>query len=119
MAEESGHYAKTRASDQAYQVFFNGQLILESSRVVLLDEHYNGKDFPAVVYFPKADIDSLETTDSDLSTYCPIKGDASYRNYQDIDNGIWCYREPVEAVSQIKNHFAFDQGKGFQVIARD
>ncbi len=39
MSEEKAHYAKTEASDQTYQVFFNQELILESNQAIKLDEH--------------------------------------------------------------------------------
>ena len=115
MGETTAHYAKTEASNQTYQVFFEDELILESSLVVKLDEHYDGQDFPSVIYFPELAIDSLETSESQLITHCPIKGDASYWNFRNVKNSIWCYREPYPMVSQIKKHIAFDQSKGFRI----
>ena len=115
MSEEKAHYAKTEASDQTYQVFFNQKLILESNQAIKLDEHYDGKDFATVIYFPESVITSLDTSETDQTTYCPIKGDATYRNYQEAVNSIWCYREPYQQVSQIRNHYAFAQSKGFRV----
>ena len=87
MGEEKVHYAKTEISDQTYQVYYNRELILESDQVVKLNEHYDGKDFPAVIYFPESAISNLETTRTEQSTNCPIKGDASYWNYKEAENG--------------------------------
>jgi uncharacterized protein (DUF427 family) len=115
MNEERAHYANTEASDQTYQVFFNQALILESSQAIKLDEHYDGKDFASVIYFPESVLSELGVTRSDLTTHCPIKGDASYLNYRDIANSIWCYQDPYPQVDQIRNHYAFDQSKGFRI----
>lgn len=117
MSKARAHSAKTEASDRNFQVFFNGELILESNQAIKLDEHYDGRDFEPVIYFPESLISTLPTSASDRSTHCPIKGDASYLNFREVENGIWCYREPYAPVSQIKNHYAFDQSKGFRVSA--
>ena len=115
MTEEKAHYAKTEVSDKTYQVFYNGDPILESDQVVELVEHYDGKDFPAVIYFSESAISALETFKTEYSTHCPIKGDASYWSYKEAENGIWSYEDPLGSVAQLKNHFSFDQKKGFQV----
>jgi uncharacterized protein (DUF427 family) len=115
MSEEKTHFAKTAAADQTYQVFFNQEPILESNQAIELNEHYGGKDFDTVIYFPESDISTLRRLKTDRTTHCPIKGDASYWNYRDAENGIWSYQEPLTQVSQIKKHFAFDQSKGFRV----
>ncbi len=117
MSKARSHCAKTEASDQNFQVFFDGELILESNQAIKLDEHFDGRDFEPVIYFPESVISILPTSGSDRSTHCPIKGDASYLNFREAANSIWCYREPYAQVSQIKNHYAFDQSKGFRVSA--
>jgi uncharacterized protein (DUF427 family) len=117
MSKAMAHCAKTEASDQNFQVFFNGELILESTQAIKLDEHYDGRDFEPVIYFPESLISTLSTSDSDRKTHCPIKGDASYLNFREAADGLWCYREPHAQVSLIKNHYAFDQSKGFRVSA--
>ncbi|MDH3388912.1 MAG: DUF427 domain-containing protein [Gammaproteobacteria bacterium] len=115
MTEAKTHYATTQASDDTYRVFYGEALILESNRVIELNEHYAGKDYAAVIYFPASAFSALETVQTDKSTHCPIKGDASYWSYRDSVNGIWCYQEPLPQVRQIKNHYAFDQTRGFRV----
>ena len=61
MTETPVHFAKTVLSENTYQVSYNNEPILESNQVVLLNEHYEGKDFPSVKYFPKSEIDKLIT----------------------------------------------------------
>ncbi len=115
MQPEKAHYARSELSDLTYRVFYRDELILESNQAVKLEEHYDGTDYPAVIYFPADAVAQLDTLRTERSTYCPIKGDASYWSYRDADNGIWCYENPLPNVELIKNRFAFDQGKGFRV----
>lgn len=115
MSETKMHYASTEASNQTYQLYYDGELILESDQAVELKEHYQGQDFAPVIYFPESVISTLDTTNSDRVTHCPIKGDAAYLSYREATNGIWFYPRPLAPVSQIKNHYAFDQSKGFRV----
>mgnify|MGYP005653401059 CR=1 FL=1 len=114
MTETPVHFAKTVLSENTYQVSYNNEPILESNQVVLLNEHYEGKDFPSVKYFPKSEIDKLITSDSNLSTTCSIKGDATYLNYKEAFDCIWYYKDPIENVAAIKDHYAFSQKKGFK-----
>ena len=115
MSEAKAHFAKTTVSERTWQVFFNQELILESSHAIELREHYDGKDFDPVIYFPESDIAELNTLKTAKTTHCPIKGDASYWNFRDAENGIWSYQAPYPQVSQIKNHYAFNQSRGFRV----
>ena len=52
MSENKIHYAKTAFNDQVYQVFYNDEFILESHQTIEVTEHYNGKAYPPVIYFP-------------------------------------------------------------------
>lgn len=115
MSAEKIHNAKTRTSDRTYRVFFNDELILESNQAIELNEHYDGKDFAPVIYFPESVVSTLQTSKTDHSSHCPIKGDASYLNFRNAANSIWYYPEPYPQVSQIKNHYAFSQSQGFRV----
>ena len=53
----------------------------------------------------------VELTPSQLHTYCPYKGEASYYTVTtpsgELDNAIWFYRQPYEAVDDIADHVAF------------
>ena len=117
MIREKAHYATTRRSSRNYRVFFGGELLLESSQAIELREHYDGKDFESVIYFPAAVIERLDTEASGLSTFCPIKCHASYLDFRGVPSGIWYYANPVTGVGSIRGHVAFDPGKGFRVIA--
>ncbi len=119
MSEAPAHYATTRPAARKYRVLFGGRTIVESEAAIELREHCAGKDYDPVVYFPAGALDCLDTSASARTTHCPIKGAASYLNYGDVGDAIWCYREPLAEVAAIGNHYAFDQGKGFRVVAGD
>jgi len=67
--------------------------------------------YPAVQYVPLADVEPGVLKDSDTTTYCPYKGDASYYSVQAgedlFEDLIWTYRDPSPAVKEIKDHVAF------------
>ena len=67
--------------------------------------------YPAVPYIPLADVDQSLLKETDTSTHCPYKGDASYYSV-DLPDGeltdvIWTYRSPYPAVAEIAGHVAF------------
>ena len=115
MSEKKGHYAKTENSDKTYQVLYNNEVILESDQVVILTEYYDGRAMPAVIYFPRSSLSKLNISRTNRSSHCPIKGDASYWSYQGAESGMWSYENPIQDLNQIKDHFGFDQKKGFSV----
>jgi uncharacterized protein (DUF427 family) len=84
-----------------------GMVIADTKRALTLRE----ANHPAVQYIPREDarMDLLER--SDLHTYCPYKGEASYLSIsmggaRSID-AIWTYEEPYAAVAGIKGYLAF------------
>ena len=75
------------------------------STLVLLETNH-----APVRYIPLADVDRSLLAPSDLHTYCPYKGDASYYSIIDGQRGtdaVWFYDQPYPAVAQIKDHVAF------------
>jgi uncharacterized protein (DUF427 family) len=84
-----------------------GATLADSTATLVLRE----ADYPPVRYIPLADIDQALLAPSDTSTYCPYKGDASYRSITtDPDRGtdaVWFYDEPYAAVEPIRDHVAF------------
>jgi uncharacterized protein (DUF427 family) len=64
-----------------------------------------------VLYVPSADLDGSVLVGSDTTTYCPYKGTASYHSVRTADglvqDAIWFYPDPYDAVSQISGHVAF------------
>jgi len=67
--------------------------------------------YPAAQYIPLADVDQSLLSDSETTTYCPFKGDASYYSLKTSDGEltdvIWTYRTPYDAVAPIAGHVSF------------
>jgi uncharacterized protein (DUF427 family) len=89
-------------------VVSSGETTIADSRSTLVLRETN---YPPVRYVPLADVDRSLLAPSDLTTYCPYKGDASYYSIiGDRERGtdvVWFYDQPYPAVSEIKDHVAF------------
>ncbi len=88
-------------------VSFGGRKIADTRSALTLQEAH----YPAVQYIPLADVDTSLLQESDHSTYCPYKGQASYFSIPEMDgpgeNVVWQYRQPHPPVSEIKDLVAF------------
>jgi uncharacterized protein (DUF427 family) len=86
----------------------SGETTIADSRSTLVLHEAN---HPPVRYIPLADVDRSLLTPSELTTYCPYKGDASYYSIiagQDRGtDAVWFYDQPYPAVAEIKDHVAF------------
>jgi uncharacterized protein (DUF427 family) len=84
-----------------------GRIIADTRSALTLRE----AAYPAVQYIPRADIDMAQLLRTDHATYCPYKGDASYFSVPasgaGLENAIWSYEAPYDAVAVIKDHLAF------------
>ena len=89
------------------RVKFNGEIIADSKRAVLLRE----TGHLPVYYFPPEDVrqDVLEPTDQ--HTRCPFKGEASYWTVRVGDavaeNVMWGYQDPLPEREDIRGYRAF------------
>jgi uncharacterized protein (DUF427 family) len=83
------------------------QVIAESDNALTLEE----ANYGPVQYVPLADVDAAVLHPTDHETYCPYKGEASYYTVTtpagELENVIWTYEEPYDAVSEIAGHAAF------------
>lgn len=81
--------------------------IADSCSTLVLHE----ASYPPVRYIPIADVDRSQLAPSELTTYCPYKGEASYYSIaSDAERGtdaVWFYEDPQPAVAEIKGHVAF------------
>ena len=88
------------------------QVIAETNRALTLHEATSGP----VQYVPLADVDAAVVRPTDHGTYCPYKGEASYYTVTtpagELENVIWTYDEPYDAVSEIAGHVAFYTNRG-------
>ena len=85
----------------------NGEVVAETDAALTLQE----STYPAVQYVPLADVVPSALTRSDTTTYCPYKGEANYYHVsaagQTVDDAIWTYQQPYDAVDAIAGHVAF------------
>ena len=85
----------------------NGEVVAETDAALTLQE----STYPAVQYVPLADVVPSALTRSDTTPYCPYKGEANYYHVsaagQTVDDAIWTYQQPYDAVDAIAGHVAF------------
>jgi uncharacterized protein (DUF427 family) len=84
-----------------------GKVVADSRNALTLQE----ATYPAVQYVPLADVDEALLQRTETASYCPFKGDAGYYSIpaggaQAVD-AVWQYRNPHDAVAEIKDHVAF------------
>lgn len=84
-----------------------GRVVADTRRALTLRE----ASYAPVQYIPLEDVERELLAPSDHETYCPFKGEASYYSIPSAGgrglNAVWEYREPYEAVAQIRGHVAF------------
>lgn len=104
-----------RKAPGTWTVRAGGAVLGESANALELSEG----DYPAVIYFPRADIAMAFLDRTEKSTHCPHKGDASYYSVvtksQTLQDAVWSYETPHDAVVRIKDHLAFYVGDGITV----
>ena len=83
------------------------RVIAETDNALTLRE----STYAPVQYVPLADVDPSVLERTDHATYCPYKGDASYYSVLTdggvLENAVWTYETPYDAVSEIAGHVAF------------
>ena len=89
------------------RVTAGGKVVAETTKALTLRE----SSYPPVQYIPRADADMALLTATDRTTHCPYKGDAGYFTIdaggKTLDNAIWTYEAPYDAVKEIAGHLAF------------
>src|ERR687896_1930867 len=94
-------------SPRRVRVMFNGETIADSKRVKLLHE----TGHLPVYYFLKEDVRMDVLEESNHTTHCPFKGDASYWSVKVGDtvaeNAVWGYPEPLERAPWLAGRVAF------------
>jgi len=94
-------------NDRRVTVTVDGREVASTTRALELREAV----YPAVQYIPLDDVDPNVLESSDHTTYCPFKGDASYYHLRIdgrlIENAVWTYSKPYDAVAPIRGHVAF------------
>ena len=101
------HPISIEANPSRVVVKVGDQVIADTGNALTLRE----ASYPAVQYIPRRDVDMAALERSELTTYCPYKGDASYFSIPAGGdrslNAVWTYETPFEAMTQIKEYVAF------------
>ena len=94
-----------------YRARFQNHVIADSTSAVVLQE----ADLPAVIYFPRENVETGFFSKSDYVTHCPYKGDATHwsmiMNGDITENVAWSYEDPYPAVAEIVGRIAFYPSK--------
>ncbi len=106
-------YIKTPGPDHPITITSSGDhVVVRGGGATIADSHstlvLREANYPPVRYIPIADVDRSQLTASELATYCPYKGEASYYSITpDLERGtdaVWFYADPHPAVAEIKDH---------------
>lgn len=88
-----------------------GKVVADTTSALALRE----ANYPVVYYIPRNDADQSLLKSTETNSYCPYKGDCSYFTITspegDIEDSVWSYEHPFEAVSSIAEHLAFYPNK--------
>ncbi|MEM9717416.1 MAG: DUF427 domain-containing protein [Pseudomonadota bacterium] len=105
--DEPRHYMRVKPVPQKVTITKAGQVLANSHSAVRLTEV--GRDvYDPVIYVPRADV-KIPLVQTDRSTHCPLKGDATYFSV-DLDDGenlIWAYDAPIPPADGLKGFVAF------------
>lgn len=97
------HRIDILTSSRHVRVEFDGRLIAESTRPLLLFE----TNLPVRYYLPREDV-IAELDDSDTISYCAYKGRASYFSVPDGPTDIaWTYRDPLPDGERVRDRICF------------
>lgn len=107
----SEHWLHIEESPRWLRVFFGGEPIANSKRVLLLRE----SGCLPVYYFPKRDVRTDFFIATGHRTRCPHKGEASYWTVKVeskvAENAAWSYLDPLPECAEIKGYVAFEWSK--------
>jgi uncharacterized protein (DUF427 family) len=91
-------------SPRRVRVVLGGETVADTKRAKLLHE----TGHLPVYYFPEEDIRMDLLEESDHSTHCPFKGDASYWSVRVGDrvseSAVWSYSEPVDSAPPLAGY---------------
>ena len=94
---------------------FQGQVLASSENAKVTYE----TRLPPTIYFPPKDVIFDHTENSELQTFCPFKGTASYRSLTIADDrletAIWMYHSPMPEAEKVKAHIGFQRHEDFEL----
>ncbi|MEP3631965.1 MAG: DUF427 domain-containing protein [Shimia thalassica] len=95
--------------DGVVRAWRDGTLLAESTQAKVMYE----TRLPPTIYFPLKDVRADLSAPSDLQTFCPFKGTATYRDMtvdgQTVPNGTWSYDSPLPESVGIGGYVGFSR----------
>lgn len=89
----------------------NGAVIGESTSALEVIQ----RDYPFVIYFPRADIATVVLDQSDRPLYCDDRGEGVHYHVSSpeglIQNAGYEITKPMPETDALRDHIAFDAGK--------
>jgi len=102
-----GHCIAISGNNHRVRVIHRGVTMADTQAGLTLTE----TGLPDVFYFPRGDVNMARLERSTHTSHCPFKGDASYFHLRTedglVENAVWSYETPLDAVSQIEGYLAF------------
>lgn len=108
---DKNHYAVIDVHPEKITLTYQGTKVVESEKVQVVREFYNGQERPPVYYFPPEDIVMDLNKQEETSGFCPLKGHANRWHLQEGQSEpyfAWSYETPFSGAAQIKGHLAFN-----------
>jgi uncharacterized protein (DUF427 family) len=107
---EKRHYAVVDKYQRKLTLKKGEQVIVESENALILKEV--GKSvYNPVFYFPKGDLKVELVKEPQRQSHCPIKGDATYWNFENTPTEeyfAWSYEDPLPRAKKITGYLGFN-----------
>ena len=111
MEKHPEHKAGFKELTERYIVKVGDSVIVDTTNAIQLTESSHRGVYPPVLYFPFNDTAKEYLVPSDLHTFCPLKGEASYYDLvvgdKTLENAVWYYPQPLEYVPELKGYLSF------------
>jgi uncharacterized protein (DUF427 family) len=110
-SQGGGHRVDVTTNRHRVRVIHLGVTVADTQAALTVSE----TGLPDAFYFPRADVNMARLERSAHTSRCPFKGDASYYHLLTeegvVENAVWTYETPIEAVQQIRGYLAFYTSK--------
>lgn len=105
--ESSGYRIAVDPLQGRVTAYREGAVLASSTQAKVMYE----TRLPATIYFPAEDVQVPLSVPTELQTFCPFKGTATYRNIEAADgtipNGVWSYEEALPESAEIRGYVGF------------
>ena len=105
------HYAVIDKYQSKLTLKYNGEIIAYSEQAFILKE-VGFSVYNPVFYIPKEDLKIELEKETQRTSHCPIKGEATYWNLPGSlatdDYFAWSYEEPLPRAKKLKGYVAFN-----------